>query len=159
VSADPPARRLGADDVAVQLLGVPVALLERTRQHQASLEREFRLVTLSQPEDRSHVTTRLLELVRGVAEPAGAIGRAQSDAVDAAWDRGERTIDLVVRVPPSAAAACRRLGTLLDEADDFCRRGDLLNLATPDECELRRWYLEQFIAQIGGAPPTPWRDP
>ena len=146
--------------VTVQLLGMPLALLERTRAHQASLEREFRLVTFSRPEDRSHVTTRLLDLVRELGEQAGTIGREQADVVDAAWQRGETTIDLAVPVPPAAAGACRRLGTLLDEADEFCRRGDLLNVATPAECvELRRWYLGQVVAQIAGAPPTPWREP
>ena len=30
-------------------------LLERARQHHDSLEREFRLLTLSRPEDRAHV--------------------------------------------------------------------------------------------------------
>jgi hypothetical protein len=156
VSANPPRRDAGA--VPVRILEMPLALLERTRQHQASLEREFRLLTLSTPEDRSHVTARLLDLVRELNEQAGTIGVEQAEAVDAAWARGEATIDLTVPVPPAAAGACRRLVRLLDEADEFCQRGDLLNVATPADCvELRRWYLGEFIAQIGGAPPTPWR--
>lgn len=146
--------------VTVRLLGVPLELLERARRHHDSLEREFQLVTLSRPEDRAHVTSRLLDLVREVSEPAAAIGAAQADAVDAAYARGDTTIDLAVPVPPAAAGACRRLGALLDEADEFCRRGDLLNVATPPDCvELRHWYLGQFVAQIEGAPPTPWGDP
>ena len=146
--------------VTVQILGVPLALLERARQHHDSLEREFRLLTLSGPEDRAHVTSRLLDLVREVSEPAAAIGAAQADAVDAAYARGERTVDLAVPVPAAAAGACRRLDTLFAEADEFCGRGDLLNVATPPDCvELRHWYLGQFVAQIEGAPPTPWRDP
>lgn len=146
--------------VTVRLLGVPLELLERARQHHESLERELRLLTLSRPEDRAHVTSRLLDLVRQVSEPAAAIAAAQAAAVDAASARGETTIDLAVPVPPAAAGACRRLGALLDEADEYSRRGDLLNVATPPDCvELRHWYLGQFVAQIEGAPPTPWGDP
>jgi hypothetical protein len=156
----PPAPSHEPELVTVQLLGVPLALLERARQHHDSLEREFRLLTLSRPEDRAHVTSRLLDLVREVSEPAAAIGAAQADAVNAAYARGETTVDLAVPVPPAAAGACRRLGSLFAEADEFCRRGDLLNVATPPDCvELRHWYLGQFVAQIEGAPPTPWRGP
>ena len=156
----PPAPSREPELVTVQLLGVPLELLERARQHHESLEREFRLLTLSRPEDRAHVTSRLLDLVREVSEPAAAFGAAQADAVDAAYTQGETTIDLAVPVPAAAADACRRLGALLDEADEFCRRGDLLNVATPPDCvELRHWYLGQFVAQIEGAPPTPWGDP
>ena len=157
MSAEPPSAE--PDLVTVQLLGMPLALVDRTRAHQASLQREFSLVALSGPDDRSHVTNRLLDLVRELRAQAGAIGREQADAIDAAWERGDTTIDLTVAVPPVAAGACRRLDRLLDEADEFCRRGDLLNVATPPDCAaLRRWYLGQFVAQIGGAPPTPWRD-
>ena len=46
---------------------------------------------------------------------------------------------------------------LLEEADDYCRRGELLTLATPPELvAFRNWYLGQVVEQIDGRPPTPW---
>ena len=145
--------------VAVRILGLPLDLLGRARQHQDSLEREFRLITLARPEERTHVTARLLNVIEELTERFGATGREWREQIEAAQARADRTIDLVAWVPPAAAGASRRLAALLAEADDFCRRGDLLNLATPPDCvELRRWYLGEFVAQVGGADPTPWSD-
>ena len=47
---------------------------------------------------------------------------------------------------------------MLEEADDYCRRGDhLLTLATPEEeRRFRRWFIGEFVDQIEGKPPTPW---
>jgi hypothetical protein len=46
---------------------------------------------------------------------------------------------------------------MLDEADAFCRGGDLLMLATPDDqVAFRRWFLAEFVTQLGGGAPTPW---
>jgi hypothetical protein len=47
---------------------------------------------------------------------------------------------------------------MLDEADEFCRQGKhLLTLATPPDLRrYRQWFLGEFVAQIGGRPPTPW---
>jgi hypothetical protein len=149
----------GDELVAVRVLGLPLDVLRRARQHQDSLEREFRLITLAQPEDRTHVTARLLRLVEELTDQFAATGREWRDQIEAAQARGGRSIDLVAWVPPPAAAASRHLAALLDEADDFCRRGDLLNLATPQESvDLRHWYLGEFVAQIGGAAPTPWSE-
>ena len=48
---------------------------------------------------------------------------------------------------------------MLDEADESCTRGDhLLTLATPEELRFRCWFIGEFVAQINGAPPTPWPD-
>jgi hypothetical protein len=47
---------------------------------------------------------------------------------------------------------------MLDEADEYCRSGQaLLTLETPPDAKLfRQWYLDEFIGQLSGAPPTPW---
>ena len=55
----------------------------------------------------------------------------------------------------------RQLGALLEEVDDFCRSGQhLITLATPPESlAFRRWYLNEFIAQMERhEPPVPWPD-
>jgi hypothetical protein len=142
--------------VEVRVLGVPLPLLERARQHQESLEREFRLIALAGPGDPGHVTARLLALVEELANQFGTFATVQG-AIEAALARGDATIDLAYQVPATAREASLRLLALLDEADAFCRNGELLTLATPEECvELRRWFLGEFVAQIGGASPTGW---
>ena len=78
-------------------------------------------------------------------------------AIHAALGRGDRTIDLRYDVPPEVADGVVRLGALLDEADEFCRSGDLLTLATlPGNLAFRRWYLEEFARQVAGQLPCPW---
>jgi hypothetical protein len=66
----------------------------------------------------------------------------------------------VYRVPLAAGEACVELNAMLDEADEFCREGDLLTLATPaDQVAFRRWFLGEFVEQLGGGAPTPWPGP
>ena len=78
-------------------------------------------------------------------------------AIQAALDRGDTDIDLCYVVPPEAADGALRLATLLDEADHFCRSGELLTLATlPESLAFRRWYLEEFVRQVAGHPARPW---
>ena len=49
---------------------------------------------------------------------------------------------------------------MLDEADAYCREGaHLLTVATPpEELRFRRWFISEFVVQVGGAAPTPWPD-
>ena len=63
-------------------------------------------------------------------------------------------------MPPAAAGAAQQLADMLDEADEYCRRSDhLLTQATPaEELRFRRWFISEFVAQLGGAPPRPWPD-
>lgn len=56
-----------------------------------------------------------------------------------------------------AAEGAARLESLLDEADEFCRAGDLLTLAATGEgVAFRRWFLHEFVRQIDGRPPRAW---
>lgn len=148
----------GKDDlVVVRLLRFPVDVWARSNEHFEGLRREFALIALHLP--ASEVPRRLLELVDAlvgeyaetVADPARV--RNESHA------RGDKEIpELVYRTPPQAADATTSLARMLDEADEFCRRGDhLLTLATPPELvAFRRWYLGEFHAQLQGQPPLPW---
>ena len=89
----------------------------------------------------------------------GAFTAGPTGVIHDALARDEETVDLVYAVPPEAADAAIRLGTLLDEADEFCRAGELLTLATvPEGVAFRRWFLGEFVSQIGGRPPRPWAD-
>ena len=60
-------------------------------------------------------------------------------------------------MPPAIGPACVHLVDLLREADEYCRHGDLLTMATPPEAVVfREWFLLEFAKQVDGNPPTPW---
>ena len=145
--------------VEVRLLRLPLQVWQRTQEHVDGLLREFALI--AQDEAAAPSTPgRLLDLVREVTVGFGGFSEAQRVAMEEALERGEAEIDLTYQVPPAAAAAAQQLGDMLDEADEYCRRGDhLLTLATPaEELAFRRWFISEFVDQLSGAAPTPWPD-
>lgn len=149
----------GGDLVTVQLIDLPVPLHMRATEHAEGLRREFRLLEeYANRERASSVPSRLLELTQALRSSYGGFTTAQEDALEEAAATGRDRLTLEFRVPPHAADAARTLGAMLEEADEFCREGQhLLTLASPDDVvEYRRWYLRQFIDQIGGTPPVPW---
>jgi hypothetical protein len=140
--------------VTVRILGLPLDVMQRSAEHSDELLREFALI---REEGSDHVPARLLALIEELRGRFGSFSEGPRQAMQDALDRGEKTIDLLYEVPATVAGAARQLGDLLDEADDFCRGGDLLTLATqPDGVAFRRWYLEEFQRQIAGRPPRPW---
>lgn len=147
--------------VAVHLLGFPLAVYDRAQEYMDGLLREFALLAIDPPMSvpGHQVPHRLLELVDALQVRFAGFTDAPSEQRDQALDAGLDTIDLVYHVPPEAKAASQALDALLDEADQFCRDGELLTLAAlPEVLRFRRWYLGEFIAQIDGADPTPWAD-
>ena len=142
----------------VRILDFPLDVSNRATEAFEGLRREFALVAMQTPEG-GNVPARLLELVEALTrEYAGISDQADQQRADAV-ERGDASIpELVHRVPTGVAGACIQLNGMLDEADEFCRQGDLLlNLATPPEAvAFRRWYLGEFVAQINGEAPVPW---
>ena len=143
----------------VHVQRVPVALWAASQEHFAELMREFTLIAASETTDSPHpVPQRLLDLVEQLTSSYSGFTTEQERALAEAAEAGVESVDLVFRVPLSAAQAAETLEQMLTEADEFCRSGDhLLTLATPPECvRYRRWYLEQFVNQAAGLPPQPW---
>jgi hypothetical protein len=145
--------------VEVQLLRLPLPVWQRTQEHVDGLLREFALIA-QDPEAQGATPGRLLDLVKQLSAGYGGFSVEQRRAMEAALERNESEIDLTYQLPPAAAAAAQQLGDMLDEADEYCRRGDhLLTLATPpEELRFRRWFISEFVDQVNGAPPTPWPD-
>lgn len=140
--------------VAVQIVGLPLDVYQRASEHNDELLREFALI---REESFDHVPTRLLALIDELNARFGAFTQGPTDALREGLDRGDAEIDLRYDVPVDVADAARRLGSLLDEADDFCRSGHLLTLASvPESLAFRRWFLEEFVFQIEGQPPRAW---
>ncbi len=145
--------------VRVDLLQLPLDVWQRTQEHVDGLLREFALI-VQDAEARAATPGRLLGLVQELSAGYGHFSQSQRIEMEAALERGEMSIDLTYQLPAGAAGAAHALGDMLDEADDYCRRGDhLLTLATPpEELRFRHWFIDEFVDQIGGAPPTPWPD-
>jgi hypothetical protein len=144
----------------VRIQGFPLDIYQRATEAFEGLRREFTLVTLGST-DAPDVPARLLQLVEALTGEFAGLGEEAERVRDAAIERGETVVDeLVFHPPPAAAAACLALSQMLDEADEFCRQGDvLLSLAsTPEAVAFRRWYLGEFVAQLNGAPPLPWSE-
>jgi hypothetical protein len=145
------------DLVEVRLLRLPLVVWQRTQEHVDGLLREFALIA---QDDEAKLSTpgRLLALVQHLSAGFGSFSQSQRIEMEEALERGDTEIDVTYRVPPAAAGAAQQLGDMLDEADEYCRRGDhLLTLATPEEeLRFRHWYIREFVDQLGGARPTPW---
>lgn len=142
--------------VKVTLLSVPVAVYARAREHSEDLQREFALIHHSQQTGEGSVPARLLELIHSLSSQFGSFSEATYAQLDEAVDRGIERLDVTFVVPEASASAARILGEMFDEADEFCREGDLLTMATPaDLVAFRRWFLGEFIRQIAGETPRP----
>ena len=140
--------------IRVRLVGLPVDVYQRASEHNDELLREFALI---QGDRTDHVPARLVRLVEELRARFGAFTRGPTAEIQEASARGDAAIDLHYEVPAEAAEAAARLGTLLAEADEFCRSGDLLTLAAPPEAvAFRTWFLGEFVRQIDGLSPRPW---
>jgi hypothetical protein len=142
----------------VRLLRFPLDVHQRATEAFEGLRREFQLIALRGPE-ADDVPERLLRVVDALAVEYEGLNVEADSARDEAAARGDTEVpELVYRVPPGVAEACVALSEIVDQADDFCRQGDvLLTLATPREAvAFRRWYLGEFVAQLNGEPPVPW---
>jgi hypothetical protein len=146
------------DLVEVHLLGLPVDVHRAASEHGDELQREFALLQVQQADrETPDVPARLLALIDDLGERFAGFTESTESELEDAIDRGDETVDLVFRVPADAKEAAEALGTLLEEADEYCRSGGLMTLATPAEAvAYRRWYLEEFSRQIAGEPPSPW---
>lgn len=157
VSSDEPT------DAALQprpigILGLPIDLYLKTQAHNDELIREFGFIA-QQGAERGGVPARLLELVELVGELFAAPAAESRAQVQAAVARGDETVDLRLVMAPAAAPFTQQLCELLDEADEYCREGNLLTLESSPEVRLFRWwFLQQVLDQIEGRPPTPWRN-
>lgn len=147
--------------VEVHLVDYPLDLFLRAQEHADDLIRELTLIANSPAVESGHsdLPARLLVLVEQLTHQYAGVSDDVEQQRDAALDRGDTHVDLTYRVPRHIADAVRHLGTVFDEADDYCRQGEhLLTLATPpDALAYRHWILEEFVAQIEeGRAPVPW---
>jgi hypothetical protein len=151
---------LTTDAVVVRLLGVPRSLLELNRRQNEMVLREFQLIELDEQDQGSSPPTRLLVLasaLRQAYERLGFSGPAVTAREDTSDDDEDATVDIELPIPAGGGRAVRRLRAAMDEADEWCERGDLLALVTPpDGRALRDWVFDEITRQLEGQPPKPW---
>jgi hypothetical protein len=148
-----------SETVTVELLNFPLQVFAVARQHHDELLREFALLALSPPQDRpGHaVPKRLLDLIETLGVRYAGVGDRTDAARDDAVARGDAAMDLTYVAPASVGPAMKELHDLMQEADEFCRDGQMLTLAaTPLERSFREWFTSEFTQQADGRPPTPW---
>ncbi len=144
--------------------GTPIALLDspiqemiRTAAHYDALYREFRLILELDSSHFQAVPGRLLSLIDGLGTSFLGVGRAVEETWEVAVEERRDAVDLHFRFPPEAAPAVLRYNQLLDEADDYCRRIELLTIApTAEAVAVRGWAFGQIVSQCRGEAPTPW---
>lgn len=143
----------------VRLVGVPVRVLEATRRHHDELMHEFSLLAV-QENLSDDVPKRMLELIDTLGRQYANTSDRSDAQVNAAIERGDATVDVTYEVAEHVVDAADRLGALMDEADEFCKREQMLTLQRPPIAkEFADWYLEEFRRQIAGEPPRPWDGP
>jgi anti-sigma regulatory factor (Ser/Thr protein kinase) len=145
------------DGMPIALRGAPIQEMIRTAAHYDALYREFRLILELDASHLEAVPGRLLSLIDELGASFLGVGRAAEETWDTAVEENRETIDLHFRLPPEAAPAVLRYNHLLDEADDYCRRAELLTVAPSDEAvAVRGWAFGQIVSQCQGEAPTPW---
>ena len=145
--------------VRIRLLSLPVDVCRRATQHSDELQREFALILERDPSEGNEPPGRLLAIINELNGQFGSFGGAARARMEEAVDQHLDRIDLDYDVPSAIGPVVARLADLFDEADAYCRRGDLLTLATPPEATaFRRWFLAQFTVQAGGAEAESWDD-
>ena len=143
----------------MRLVGVPVRVLEATRRHHDELMHEFSVLAV-QENHADDVPKRMLELIDTLGRQYAATSDQSDAQVNAAIERGDVTVDVTYEVEEHVVDAANRLAALMDEADEFCKREQMLTLQRPPIAkEFADWYLEEFRRQIAGEPPQPWDGP
>lgn len=141
----------------VALVDLPVSLFLETQQHHDTILRELTLVALATPEEATAVP-RLHALARELYAASTEPQKPFRDAVAAAAARGDDIVTLRLQVPFSTLRGMEDFMLMYDEADEFCRKGELLTPASSaGVAAFRRWLVGELIRQVrDGAPPTPF---
>ena len=143
----------GVEGVAVvQLENVAVALFLESQDHQHDLIREMQLVALGSGGSGDRAS-RLAASIEGVLTTYSPVRHSTRAQALAARDRGDDRVTLDVPVQDGIGDALHHWLELLETADELCRNGELLLIATrPEIAQFRRWYVEQITARLAAPP-------
>jgi hypothetical protein len=146
----------------VVLSQVPTELLLAAESHVDNVIREL---TLAQGRPSTGLPVTLPDLLGAVTSTFARVRTELKEQAAAAAQRGDRTIEISLRLPGSVIEAGSRYLDALDAVDSYAREGRILTLESPPLHRLfRGWYvtslMEQLRAGIVGrsADATPWVD-
>ena len=147
----------------VTLAGYPVDLGLGLQEHYEAVVRECQLLAAPRADEASPLPDRLLGLALALAqrytEELFDLARPDPRRL-AAQARGLASVDLTYEVTPELMARLRTWQQVLDDVDEFSRRGDLLApMISAPLAGLRTWALREFVRQSAGSSPTPWPGP
>ena len=167
-SADVPLQRPAPRDQdltssVVTLADYPVDLGLGLQEHYEAVVRECQLLAAPRDDAAVVLPDRLLALALALAqrytEELSDLARPDPRRL-AAQARGRDAVDLTYEVTPELMTRLRSWQQVLDDVDEFSRRGDLLApMISAPLARLRTWALREFVRQSAGAPPTPWPGP
>jgi hypothetical protein len=146
--------------VRIDLLGIPVGLLQKASEEYEGLFRELRL--MKERVDSGILSPALLPdrlavLVSDIGSRFNGFGPGMDENWQDVVDHNVAVYDWHISLPQSAATACEFYVAMLDEADEFSRSAQLLTLPASDtSVAVRRWFLSELVNQLHGQAPTPW---
>lgn len=148
----------------VWLRDYPVRLGADFAEHVEDWMREFRLMSIaaSASDDgapQGHEVPERLQAMAQYITRTYATELSEPDRLRAAAAaRGDLTVDLPYPVVPETRATVLAWQQLLADVDGYCAAQELLTLQrTAEQVELCDWLCAEFVRQIDGAPPQPWR--
>jgi len=139
----------------------PLRLWAEQNEYFEGLIREFSLLVIGeQSAVRSDTPRRLLDLAEMFRTRFGGllqtVNAERQDALDRGLDRIDSHLPLVDGLP----AILEHVREVLQETDEFCRRGRLITLPrSPALLRFGSWTGSELTAQYHGAEPTPWPGP
>lgn len=139
----------------------PLRLWLRQQEHTDAVIREFQLLVGGhQAGADTSAPAQLVQLAEMFTKRFGGLISAVNDTRFAALAQGRDRMDSHVPLPEETPALMQQVESVLKAVDEYCRAGDLLTLARPDELiALSQWATSELIAQYEGAEPTPWPGP
>jgi len=159
--SDLPGDLRASPEVAVRLVGIPVALLQKSSEEYEALFRELRL--MKEQGDSAETPLVLPERLSVLVSEIGTRFNGLGPGMDEMWQRAVDThvdfFNWTLVLPKSAVVACEFYDAMLDEADEFGLSQRLLTLpASPTSVAVRRWFLSELIGQLHGKAPVAWID-
>ncbi|HVE98771.1 MAG TPA: PAS domain S-box protein [Mycobacteriales bacterium] len=151
-------------EVTVELRGMPWRLWLAAREHHDALLREVALFRAEHPDDPAAQADLALAdearfLISGTLDRVLALagGPAEPRPLQPAAEGHSPSLDLLVDVRPDQVRAFPAMQDALDEAERLAIADRLLaHPGLPEIVAVRDWACEQVIAQLHGAPASPW---
>lgn len=140
----------------------PLRLWAEQEEYTQDLLREFSLLLLGEQSGllREQAPGRLVALANAFQSRFGPLLQSISAERQAAYDAGRDRIDSELPLVEGLPALLEQVRQVLQDADAFCRQGELLLLPRPPHLvALSDWVRCELLAQYDGAAPTPWPGP